>query len=71
MYAPHPGGAAGSPDGGAMRRFFAAVLMILPLTGCVVYEHDHDRGGWRDRPHYYRPAPPPAYYGGPYQGWHR
>lgn len=53
-----------------MRRIFAAVLMILPLTGCVVYEHDH--GGWRDRPHYYRPAPPPpAYYGGPYQGWHR
>ncbi|MCG8911403.1 hypothetical protein ACQCLI_03285 [Pseudomonas nitroreducens] len=54
-----------------MRRFFVAVLMILPLTGCVVYEHDHDRGGWHDRPHYYRPAPPPAYYGGPYQGWRR
>lgn len=53
-----------------MRRFFAAVLMILPLTGCVVYEHGHDRG-WHDRPHHYRDAPPPAYYGGPYQGWRR
>jgi len=53
-----------------MRRIFAAVLLILPLTGCVVYEHDHDHG-WHDRPHYYyRPAPPPAYYG-PYHGWQR
>ncbi|WP_167650134.1 hypothetical protein [Pseudomonas sp. ATCC 13867] len=38
-----------------MRRIFAAVLLILPLTGCVIHEHDHDRGwhdrDWNDRPH--------------------
>lgn len=36
-----------------MRRIFAAVLLFLPLTGCVVYEHDHDRG-WGGRGGYDR-----------------
>lgn len=55
-----------------MGRIFAAVLLFLPLTGCVVYQHDHDRAGWSGRPHHYRSAPPPpAYDGGPHQDWRR
>jgi len=39
-----------------MRRLFIALLLFLPLSGCVVYEHDH---GWRG-PRYY--GPPAHYY---------
>jgi len=69
MYAPHPGGAAGSPDGGAMRRIFAAVLLTLPLTGCVFIDHDHGRWGGPHR--YGYDAPAPGYYGGPHPDWRR
>ncbi|SDH33691.1 hypothetical protein [Pseudomonas panipatensis] len=40
-----------------MRRLFIALLLFLPLSGCVVYEHDH---GWRGGPRYY--GPPAGYY---------
>ncbi|MBV7582481.1 MAG: hypothetical protein QM805_26060 [Pseudomonas sp.] len=55
-----------------MRRIFAAALLFLPLVGCVILPPPgHGHGGWRDGPRYYQPAPPPAYYGGPHQGWRR
>ncbi|SDN95999.1 hypothetical protein [Pseudomonas jinjuensis] len=43
-----------------MRRIIAALLLFLPLTGCVVHEHHHDNDryrGWKDRSHYDRPVP--------------
>ncbi|MCY1188423.1 hypothetical protein D3C81_1833560 [compost metagenome] len=49
-----------------MRRILAAILLFLPLTGCVVHEHHHDNDrnrGWNSRPYYDRPAPPPRNYG--------
>ncbi|MDF3936521.1 hypothetical protein [Pseudomonas citronellolis] len=42
-----------------MRRLLVALLLFLPLSGCVVYEHDH---GWRGGPRYYGPPPAPRYY---------
>lgn len=39
-----------------MRRLFIALLLFLPLSGCVVYEHDRGWGG----PRYY--GPPVRYY---------
>jgi hypothetical protein len=43
-----------------MRRLLVALLLFLPLSGCVVYEHDH--GGWRGgHRHYYAPPPPVRY----------
>ncbi|KAF1072804.1 MAG: hypothetical protein GAK45_00078 [Pseudomonas citronellolis] len=54
-----------------MRRLMIALMLLLPLSGCVVYEHDH---GWRG-PRYYGPPPPPRYAPAPPPGpgyyWHR
>ncbi|GBL56499.1 hypothetical protein SAMN05216577_14618 [Pseudomonas citronellolis] len=53
-----------------MRRLLVALLLFLPLSGCVVYEHDH--GGWRGGHRYYAPPPPPVRYApAPGYYWHR